>query len=332
MSGLVDWSKYYGKQFARLYGWLPASKDFKKKYKIKKIKYLTLCDVTALDIFMLESEGILIRDKDKFLQDVIICEKNESSIPAIFEAVKPPLKEAIIEGKIEKLLLFEDDNDTKDVDIYTDVKSKKIREKLRLKENAIQLKEHFPFDIINFDPFGNIYRRQSELFRGFQKIFEFQRSKQQFLLFLTSSVEIGDCALLFEEDFRKNIVDYEEIRILVESDSNLRNYNTLHDTVKASIGISKTIINKLAIQYKWQSFHHGIYVYQNAHGRFQISSVVEFTQNSSLEEDWYLKDVVNILKNMPKTITFEEAENNQLIKDSLEFIEDYRSKIQKEFI
>ena len=37
---------------------------------------------------MLESEGILIRDKDKFLQDVIICKKNESRIPEIFEAVK----------------------------------------------------------------------------------------------------------------------------------------------------------------------------------------------------------------------------------------------------
>ena len=95
----MGWDNYYSKHCTRMYGWLPASKEFKERKGNAKLKYLTLCDTNAIDIFMFEMEGILERDENKTLTGVTICEMEESKIAEIFQNVNSPLRESIIKGK-----------------------------------------------------------------------------------------------------------------------------------------------------------------------------------------------------------------------------------------
>lgn len=327
----MNWDRYYSKHCARYYGWLPASKEFKKRIGDKKVKYLTLCDVTALDIFMLEKEGVLKRDANKYLSDVFICEMKEGSIPEIFEVVRPPLKEAIIQGKIEQLLIFQDDAETRDLDPDTDVRSKRVRDKLNLKKRSQKLKDAFPFDIINFDPCGNIFRPASDLYRGFVKIFELQQEVDTFLLFITSSISLERVASLFKEDFDNNVRCYPSIRQIVEADEQLNNYNELGDAKKAAIGLSKTFINKMAIQYGWISQHKGIYVYENDKSNLLISAVIELSKNKEQNShEWYVSDVENILQHMPIVYSYQESNNNKEIKKHIDEVIKHREKIQKD--
>lgn len=328
---LINWDLYYGKHCARYYGWLPASKNFKAKVGNKKLKYLTLCDVTALDIFMLEKEGVLTRDENKYLSDVIICEMKEGLIQEIFEVVRPPLKEAIIPGKIEKLLIFEDDADTVGVDPDTDVRSKKVRDKLNLKKRSKKLQSAFPFDIINFDPFGNIFRTQSELYRGFKRIFELQDEIDTFLLFITSSISIEEVSKLFKDDFDNNVKKHPSIKEIVEANAELNNYDGLEDYKKASIGLSKTLINKIALEYGWVADHKGIYVYENDKRNHLVSAVIEVSKNQhKSNHGWYVSDVENILQNMPVFFSFEESTNNQAVKNHIKKVVKHREAIQKD--
>ena len=105
----INYDKYQAKHCARYYGWLPESIKFKNNYKNKDIKYFTLCAPQAIDIFMFEKEGVLKRDKDLSLQNVIICEIDEHKASDIYNVVKPPYMEAIFIGKLQELLLYEDD-------------------------------------------------------------------------------------------------------------------------------------------------------------------------------------------------------------------------------
>lgn len=329
----MGYDHYYGKHWARTSGWLPVSIEFKERVEKEKIKYLTLCDVQAIDIFMLEQAAVLTRNDNRFLTDIIICEADNEKIPEIFEVTKPPLREAIVQGKLEKLLLFEDDDETRDVDPDEDVRNRKLREKLAIKKHAQKLKKEFPFDIINFDPYGNLLSPNRELFRAFEEIFKLQHGLGQFLMFVTSPINDFDEILpQFKADFDKNIADHEEIKVCSETYLQTSDFSEFSKHKKAAIGLGKSMVAKYSKKYGWESKHHGIYVYENDAGRFMMSSVIEFTANSDAnKEDWYINDVKAIIENMPVSISFQAANTDKEIIDSLESIIEYRKQLQKEF-
>jgi hypothetical protein len=328
----MGWDSYYSKHCARFYGWLPATKKFTADKKTKKLKYLSLCDTNAIDIFMLEMAGVLTRDENQFLTDVIICEKDSDKIPEIIQVVRPPLKEAIIQGKIQKLLLFEDDAQTRDIDPDNDVRSRKLRLKLNLKKNAQKLKNHFPFDLINFDPWESLLRPNSEIFRAFEKIFELQQPINSFLLFATTPIshpdDIQDC---FVDDFKSNIKYFDEIKTAAYEVLKTNDFDAIvGDNKKMAIGVGKTIIAKMAKQHGWCSHHHGIYVYENDSGRKLLSAVVELTKAND-DNSWYSKDIVNIIKNMPHYFSYDSSLSDDKVIKHLKPVIKNREEIQKIF-
>ncbi len=68
---IPDWDNYICKHCARYYGWLPASKEFAARIRKKHVKYFTLSDTQAIDIFMFEMEGVLVRDGNNMLPEVV---------------------------------------------------------------------------------------------------------------------------------------------------------------------------------------------------------------------------------------------------------------------
>jgi hypothetical protein len=172
------YDKYYGKHWVRKEGWLPSGKDFAIRCKKKHLKYFTLCAENAIDIFLFEKAGLLHRDKNNELHDVIICEKNGIVAQKIQSLVRPPLKEAILVGKLENILNFEDDHHTngKDPDDDTiNMRNANIRQKFNWKRDHLRLKKEFPFDLINFDIVENMLKElDTPLLKSLKKIFEFQ--------------------------------------------------------------------------------------------------------------------------------------------------------------
>lgn len=213
---------YYGKHCGRYYGWLPASEIFKRQLNKKSLKYFTLCAKEAIDVFMLEMEGILSRDKNKKLPDVIICEKEPGDAAEILDLVRPPLKDAIIVGELERILTFQDTDETKGIDpddpkIF-DARDLRVRNLLRIKGLYRRLEKYFPFDIINFDPYGNLLNPGTEtnilLYQSFEKIFELQESINTFLLFITTPITNIHARIqsTFRDDFESNVSRYPKIR------------------------------------------------------------------------------------------------------------------------
>jgi len=328
----MEWDNYYSKHCARFYGWLPASEQFKFARKDKKLKYLTLCDTNAIDIFMLEMAEVLTRDKNEFLTDVIICEKDSDKISEIVKVVKPPLKESIIQGKIQKLLLFEDDEQTRNIDPDSDVRSRRLRVKLNLKKNAQQLQNQFPFDIINFDPWENLLKPNSEVFKAFEKLFELQQPINSFLLFVTTPINhLENIQDRFQENFKSNINSFPEIKRVASDVLDTNEFNSIVDeNKKIAIGFGKTIIANIAKQHGWQSHHHGIYVYENNSLRKLLSAVIEFSKEPENNDSWYPKEIVNIIKDMPDYFSYESSKVDAKVIEHLKEVIKTRAKIQND--
>lgn len=332
----MAWDNYYGKHCSRLYGWLPASKEFKMRKGDAKLKYLTLSDTEAIDIFMLEMEGILERDENNALTDVTICEMDESKIAEIFQNVKPPLRESIVKGKIEHLLLFKDTEELSDLEeTGADVRSLEQRKQLNMRRDAMRLQETFPFDIINFDPCNSILGPEKELFKAFGKLFELQKGVDEFLIFSTTPINAKDPILkLFKQDFDQNIKDHPVIKEISNKVLGTTDFDEITDEhAKISIGFGKTLIAKLAIKHGFKSVQKGIYIYESHNGTFMLSSVTELhvSKNENIEE-WYPKEIANLIQNMPTIYPLCVAEQDDMVKDHLKAVITSRNEIQKQFL
>ncbi|MCB1194020.1 MAG: hypothetical protein KDK90_26525 [Leptospiraceae bacterium] len=335
----MGYINYYSKHAVRHYGWLPASKNFQKKYKKKKIKYFTLCDIDAIDIFMFEKEGILLRNRNKFLEDVVICESDEEKVQKIFESVRPPLINAIFQEKIQTLLNFKDDKQTQGLDLNdpkSDQVNRNIRKKLLLKDKALRLQNLFPFDIINFDAYDNIFYPDRSIFKAIEKIFEFQKDINNFLLFLNTPIDKipPDMEVMFKNDFKSNLSSHPEIEKVSLQVLYTNDFEQIQNIMqKISIGLGKSIVAKQAKKYNWKTFHHGIYIYENDQNRKLLSAVVEVTKSRDAEDaSWYIDDVINIIQTMPTDYySYQDSINNKEIVKDLEEIIDYRNKIQREY-
>lgn len=332
----IDYDKYYVKHCARYYGWLPAIEKYKEELNRGSLKYFTLCARSAIDVFMLEMKGLLLRDESKKLPNVVICENDKGAAIEILNLVRPPLKEAVIQGPLEDILLFQDDEQTKGLSPDAYVKNFRIRERLRIKMLSERLKMFFPFDVINFDPYGNLLDpglRKNRLYQCLKKIFELQEQISTFLLLLTTPISCvhTDCASRLRADFEANVHRYKKIRDVLLSSLHTIGYDEIEDKKRIAIGFAKSIVLATAKNTGWNCEHQGIYVYQNKHGNRFLSSITKvYRTQSSPDESVYIDDIIRIIKDMPKYYSYKDADTNLEVIKHLEEVKKYREKVRKE--
>lgn len=336
----MNYDENYPKHCARYYGWLPASKAYQKQIKRKSLKYFTLCAEEAIDVFMLELEGVLSRDRNKRLPNVFICEKEAGVAVRIRELVRPPVDEAIILGPLERILTFEDNEHTRGRspdNPYDKVPNRHIREMLRIKGLAQRLKGYFPFDIINFDPYGNLLNpapRENELYQSFNKIFELQESINTFLLFVTTPITHihSDFQSKFKNDLEFNVSKYPEIHTALLWSVNTIDYDDIDDDKRMALGFAKSIVLSAARSKGWNGEHKGIYIYQNRNSRKMLSSVIQFSKaRTAPDEPVYVEDIIRVIEQMPEYYSYEDSLENQEVKKHLEKIIEYREKTRNEY-
>ena len=171
----IDWDNRYIKHCVRKNGWLPASLEYMKRVKKESIKYFTLCDSQAIDIVMLEKAGILKRDMNGKLPNVIICEGDPNKLIDIYRVVKPPLDEFIINEKLEDLLTLRGivEVEMSGAAKFDTPRGKEERKRIRLYRRFEKFKMCLPFDIINFDPSNSLLDRTIDSNRLYQALESF---------------------------------------------------------------------------------------------------------------------------------------------------------------
>lgn len=333
----MDYDFYYGKHCARYYGWLPAAKKYKAKSRRKSLKYFTLCAEQAIDVFMLESEGVITRDKNRRLANVVICEKDAEVAARIFSLVRPPLQEAILVGPLEQILTFEENEHTRGLSPDDDVRNRHIREMLRIKRLHRRLRDYFPFDIINFDTYGNILNHNKDsnrlLYIAFERIFQLQQPVSSFLFLMTLPISDIDNSFQsrFRNDFDSNVANYPVVRDRLMATVETISYDEIDEDKKISLSIAKSIISAVARAAGWNCEHKGICIYENKNLRKMLSAVVLLSKPKSAPDlSSYLKDVIRIIQSMPLYYSYQEAMKNSDVRTHLEKIKAYREKIMME--
>ena len=206
----IDFERDPLKHYVRRCGWLTAAKEQKHairgRSKSIPLRYFTFCAEAAIDVFMLVHEGIIKRsDHTGRLEGVYFCEKDLDKFGIIANLIGSP--EQGFQGKFDKIVLFEDDEETKgktleDDQHYPPEVRKRLIEKLKYKDAHHRLRQAFPFDIINLDVCGGPMfppgqRVIGPLLRSIGQILTWQTESRfpinnlecnQFTLFLTSHV------------------------------------------------------------------------------------------------------------------------------------------------
>lgn len=203
----IDYKTDIAKHYVRRNGWLPACKNqasvIRKRLKKVPLRYFTFCAADAIDVFMLARERIIERSPQTGrLEGVFFCERDEDDFGKIAELIGSP--EQGFQGDFEKIVLFQDDADTLDKDLYSETQqafTEELRKKLRYKDAHARLQRQFPFDIINLDVCGVMFPPRkgviTPLLNSIIQLLKWQtesvlptgHSSQQFTLFLTSHLD-----------------------------------------------------------------------------------------------------------------------------------------------
>jgi hypothetical protein len=330
-----DWDTRYSKHYVRRDSWLPASQEYKKNTGKSAVKYFTLCDVQAIDIFMLEMAGVLPRDQNGKLPNVIICEDVVSKAKEISRLVKPPMQEAIIAANLEDLLTFEDDEYTKNTPIGTYEQDKGKRLRLQLKERHERFKKYLPFDIVNFDPCESILEKALEvnkLYMSLEKLFEFQKKADKFLLFVTTNISKIHVAIekKFEKDLSENLKKHLDLKEVIIKQLGGTEYRKIPEDYKKSICFVKSIMIPIARKTGWYCEHKGIVIYENPDKTKMLASAVLCTSvKSAQNESVYINDLIDIIKGKVSYHSYAESLRDKPLKDDLEKITKYREQIRK---
>lgn len=183
----IDWDSDVPKHFVRTRGWLPSCahqhrlvKNQRRRGRKAPFKYFTFCGSKAIDVFMLEREGVLERSPETGrLQGVYFCEKvaddfHEIEVLLGADAVGFP-------GNFEDICLFENDSDTEGrrlTDSEAEYYEAPLRKKLRIKEAHRGFVDASPYDVINLDVSGVIFPPEdavaSRMLKAMRQIFEWQ--------------------------------------------------------------------------------------------------------------------------------------------------------------
>jgi len=324
------YDQYDAKHFARYHGWLPASKEFMQATDKETIKYFTLCAKEAIDVFMFEKEGLLARDDEGRLHDVVICENDETVVPEILSLVRPPLLEALIIGNLEDILTIGAAL-SNDVD---DARSLEARKKQKNRDSFKQLEGYFPFDVVNFDTCGSLVSKppgKNRLIKALERVFELQQLARAFLLLVTTP--ISGLNRKFENAFREglsqNVKSYDEIGQALRTSKGSDVYDKIEIESRIALGFAKSVILPAAQKYGWNTLHRGIYVYDSPSGAHRMmSSVVRLSAASEADRGTHVQDIVQIIKRMPEYYSSKNPTQKAEVRKHLDEIIQYREKVR----
>lgn len=184
-----------------------AERDFSKDRRNERFKYFTFCAKNALDVFMLEKEGLLYRDPEtKRLVNVFFCEENDEDFVVIEKLIGSSETVQGFYGNFNDLISrdfseVESINIEEGESLFDEDEEEETRRLRRLKQSQEDLLNSFPFDVINFDIYGNFFpegdNRYSEQIKVLSKLFELQKNNKgyqinEFLLILTIYTPVQD--------------------------------------------------------------------------------------------------------------------------------------------
>jgi len=196
----------------------------------------------------------------------------------------------------------------------------------------------FPFDIINFDPYGNLLNPDldsNKLYQALKNIFELQEQIDNFLLFVTTPIfDIhSDTKSRLRRTFECNVSSYTKIRAALESSLATSEYDNIDVTKRIAIGFAKSVVISVAKSEGWNHKHYGIFVYERAAGGKLLSSVIQFSKaHGSSDESLYIQDIIRIIDQMPQCYPYRESCANQEVKGHLQKVIEFREKSRKEYI
>ncbi len=220
----IDFETDAFKHYVRRCGWLTAAKE--QKHAISRrltrvpLRYFTFCAAEAIDVFMLEREGILNRSEETGrLEGVYFCEKDLDKFGIIANLIGSP--EQGFRGPFDKIVLFEDDGETEGKTLEDDRPyAPEVREKLVYKDAHYRLRQAFPFDIINLDVCGVMFPFKegiiTPLLESVVQILKWQteawdsinnRECNQFTLFLTSHIDPDLTNQTAIEQLKSRVID-----------------------------------------------------------------------------------------------------------------------------
>jgi len=325
-----DWDTYYCKHAARLHGWLPAALEYHQELNQAVIKYFTLPDIPAIDIFMLEQAGVLKRDQNGLLPHVVICEEDERKVADIERVVRPPIREAIINASLQDVLTFQDDPLTLHPPPQGWVRSRRDRYRLYLKRSFERLRLFFPFNIINFDPCDNMLTPQigsNKIYRALERIFVLQKAITEFLLFITTPIAPVHAETLeqFRRDLQNNTESHKDLKDSLLALTGSLDFDQLDEHKRIAIGVAKSVLIRAAHKEGWTCEHKGIYIYENHSGNNYLSSVVRCTQvGNEINPIAYVQDILGIINHMPEYYPYSVSSNDQEIKNHLDGVVAFR--------
>ncbi len=285
----IDFKTDRLKHYIRSNAWLPACVSQREsvlnRIKAVPLRHFTFCAAEALEVFMLEKEGILARDEDSGrLEGVYYCEEDPVSFKRIAGYIGSPEQGFL--GDFVEIVLFKDDAQTEGRSLLDNPDEKLdeiLRHKLQTKDANDRFNKAFPFDIINLDVFGVMFPTKKDviapLLESILKIIELQSSAQfstgaqceQFTLFLTTHIDSArlnpDALNQLETRMAENISSNKEFEQVFV---NRYGQVSVHDLRSSNFAeffcyaLPKYIIQVALFNYGWEVEYKPIYLYNRA--------------------------------------------------------------------
>ena len=357
------------KHYVRKYGWLTAARQQKQAIRNRSkripLRYFTFCAAEAIDVFMLEHEGILKRSEETGrLEGVYFCEEDLNKFGIIDDLIGSPGNG--FQGAFEKIVLFKDDEETmgktwedelEDEPHYTP----KMREKLKYKDKHHRLREAFPFDIINLDVCGVMFPPRkgviAPLLESIIQILEWQtkskflvneRECNRFTLFLTSHIDPGDTDENAIEqlenlvsDNMKTSVDFQSAFVKKYGHNQVEKLARENFAEFFCVALTKFMINKALFGLGWKVTCTPTYLYNRDYKReenkqYQIMHTVSvyeripnFQQSlDALSMNQYIQSVTQLVNDGIKWVDgiIENPDINRELENDLNQIVELRNQ------
>lgn len=329
-SGRINYETDVVKHYVRLNGWLPSCRRRKTKVKRRPFRYFTFCAASAVDVFMLERDGILKRTQEGLLEATYFCEQDAEQFEEIVNLIGTRGQGLL--GKFEEIVLFKETSETNGrtyldpgPDKITDI----LRRQLQIKDKHQQLVAAFPFDVINLDATGTLFPpRQGPVSDLIDSIFTILKWQTETLL--PSGNVVNEFTLLLTvqvDESAGNVSAIDQLCELVQHNLDQRpeflsrwieefaevppGSLAQQDFVRFfTIALPKLLIEH-GLSLAWDVTSDGRLLYQRARGQntyTMMCEVLTFTRLSSSPKT----ELFNLQQGLPSQFTFQRANSRVL--------------------